>query len=369
MTTRALDPYDAVVLVSFGGPEAPEEVVPFLQNVTRGRGIPEERLREVGKHYYDFGGRSPINDQNRALLSALEAEFASRGIATPIYWGNRNWAPYLRETFEQLVADGHHRVLAIITSAYPSYSSCRQYRENLFDATAGLDVQVDRLRHYSPDPGFVAANVDGVLGALKELGQKQETARLVFVTHSIPTAMSAGSGPPPRSEAGGYVDWHQAVAAEVARQVGEATGRAYDFDLAFCSRSGPPTQPWLEPDVNDHLRVLAADGVEAVVVSPIGFISDHMEVIYDLDTEAAETAAELGLGFVRAATAGVDPAFVTGLVDLGLERATAARGEQVEPVVIPGGRVGPYECVPGCCPNLRDPDRPALCGQDQGSRG
>ena len=369
MTAGGLDPYDAVLLVSFGGPEAAEEVVPFLQNVTRGRGIPDERLREVGQHYFDFGGRSPINNQNRALLIAISNELAGRGIAVPIYWGNRNWRPYLRDSFEKMVGDNRRRVLAVITSAYPSYSSCRQYRENLFDAADGLDLVVDRLRHYSPDPGFVTANVRAVLAALSELHSADGPPRLVFVTHSIPTAMSVGSGPPPRSDAGGYVDWHRAVAAEVTRQVNEQTGKSYTSDLVYCSRSGPPGQPWLEPDVNDHLRALSGDGVKAVVVSPIGFISDHMEVIYDLDTEAAETAKELGLRFVRAASAGLDRDFVAGLVDLALERAAAARGEHVDPVVIPGGRVGPYECVPGCCPNLRQPDRPALCGQDQGARG
>lgn len=368
MTSAKLDPYDAIILVSFGGPEAPDEVVPFLQNVTRGRGIPEERLREVGKHYYDFGGRSPINDQCRALLEALRVECEVRGIETPIYWGNRNWQPYLADTFAKIAAAGHRRVLAVITSAYPSYSSCRQYRENLYDATHGLDLEVDRLRHYSPDPGFVAANVRGVLAALDQLEDSDaggDPARLVFVTHSIPTAMSEGSGPPPRSADGGYVDWHQAVAAEVTRQVNDHTGRDHEGELAFCSRSGPPGQPWLEPDVNDRLRELAASGVRSVVLSPIGFISDHMEVIYDLDAEATATAAELGLRCARAATAGVDPSFVGGLVDLALERAEAARGESVNPKVIVGGRVGPYACVPGCCPNLRDPDHPVVAQQTE----
>ena len=372
VTSAKLDPYDAIILVSFGGPEAPDEVVPFLQNVTRGRGIPEERLREVGKHYYDFGGRSPINDQCRALLAALQTECELRGLEIPIYWGNRNWQPYLADTFAEIAAAGHRRVLAVITSAYPSYSSCRQYRENLYDATLGLDLEVDRLRHYSPDPGFVAANVRGVLAALDQLEDSHaggDPARLLFVTHSIPTVMSEGSGPPPRSAAGGYVDWHQAVATEVTRQVSEHTGRDHQGELAFCSRSGAPGQPWLEPDVNDRLTELAATGVRSVVLSPIGFISDHMEVIYDLDTEATATAAALGLRCARAATAGVDPAFVGGLVDLALERAQAARGESVKPTVIQGGRVGPYACVPGCCPNLRDPDHPVVAQQTEPGPG
>jgi ferrochelatase len=359
-------PYDALLLVSFGGPEKPDDVIPFLENVTRGRGIPRERLAEVGHHYDGFGGRSPINDQCRDLLAALRAELDDRGLPLPIYWGNRNWDPYLGDELAKVVADGHRRVLAVVTSAYPSYSSCRQYRENLFDAVAGLDagavgLQVDKLRHYSDHPGFVAASVDATDAALDTLGEAADGARLVFVTHSIPTAMAETSGPEPRSPRGAYVDWHTIVAAEVTRQVSGRRGAAYDFDLVYCSRSGPPSQPWLEPDVNDHLTALAQAGTPGVVAVPIGFVSDHMEVIYDLDTEAAETARELGLPFARAATAGTAPVFVRGLVDLVLERAAAARGEQPDRPVVPGGVVGWYECQPGCCANLREPGRGALC--------
>jgi ferrochelatase len=261
----------------------------------------------------------------------------------------------------RIAADGHQRVLAVMTSAYPSYSSCRQYRENLYDATRGTDLQVDRLRHYAHHPGFVAASVDATVAALDQLGELADDARLVFVTHSIPTTMAVASGPPPKSEEGGYVDWHRAVAAEVSRQVARRRGTDHEHDLVYCSRSGPPSQPWLEPDVNDHLRELHAAGVPAVVAVPIGFVSDHMEVIYDLDTEAAETAAELGLPFARAATAGVHPDFVTGLVDLMVERAGVARHEPVKQPVIAGGTVGRYECLPGCCVNARIPDKPTLC--------
>ncbi|MET1005654.1 MAG: ferrochelatase [Propionibacteriaceae bacterium] len=356
-----LDPYDAVILVSFGGPEKPDEVLPFLENVTRGRGIPRERLAEVGEHYFLFGGRSPINDQCRTLLGALGEEFARRDIQMPLYWGNRNSEPFLGAEMARIAADGHRRVLAVMTSAYPSYSSCRQYRENLFDATQDTALQVDRLRHYAHHPGFVAASVDATLASLDELGELAPQTRLVFVTHSIPSTMAVASGPEPKSADGGYVDWHRAVAAEVTRQVSERRGVDYSHDLVYCSRSGPPSQPWLEPDVNDHLRRLHADGVPAVVAIPIGFISDHMEVIYDLDTEAAETAAELGLPFARAATAGVHPDFVGGLVDLMLERATVARGEPVEAAVIRGGTVGRYRCLPDCCVNAREPGRPTLC--------
>ena len=364
--STVLDPYDALLLVSFGGPEQPDDVVPFLENVTRGRGIPRERLVEVGQHYYLFGGKSPINDQCRALLAALRAELDDRGIATPLYWGNRNWDPYLNTELATIAADGHERVLAVLTSAYPSYSSCRQYRENLFDAAEGTGVAVDKIRHYSDHPGFVTASVDATLAALDTLGEQGDPAggdpaRLVFVTHSIPTTMAQSSGPRPRSANGGYVDWHLAVAAEVTRQVSERRGRRYVGDLAFCSRSGPPSQPWAEPDVNDHLTELHAAGVPGAVVIPIGFISDHMEVIYDLDTEAAETAEGLGLPFARAATAGTHPAFVTGLVDLMLERAAATRGEQPDQPVAGDGPVGWYDCQPDCCLNARTPDRPALC--------
>jgi ferrochelatase len=360
-TRLSLDPYDAVILVSFGGPEAPEEVLPFLENVTRGRGIPTERLAEVGEHYFLFGGKSPINDQCRTLLAAIKAEFSSRGLDTPLYWGNRNSEPFLGAGMSRIAGDGHRRVLAVMTSAYPSYSSCRQYRENLYDATQDTALEVDRLRHYAHHPGFVAASVDATLEALDQLGDLGAQSRLVFVTHSIPVSMAVASGPQPKSEEGGYVDWHRAVSAEVTRQVSERRGVDYEHDLVYCSRSGPPSQPWLEPDVNDHLRQLKADGVAAVVTIPIGFISDHMEVIYDLDTEAAKTADELGLPFARAATAGVHPEFVSGLVDLMVERAQVARGASVEAAVIPGGTVGRYRCLPDCCVNAREPGRPSLC--------
>jgi len=356
-----LDPYDAVLLVSFGGPEQPEDVVPFLENVTRGRGIPRERLAEVGGHYFLFGGRSPINDQCRALLAALRAGLDRRGLDLPLHWGNRNWDPYLDAEVQAMAAAGHRRVLAVLTSAYPSYSSCRQYRENLYDATQGTDVTVDKVRHYADHPGFVTASVDATLAALEQLGEHGDGARLVFVTHAIPTAMAETAGPSPRSGRGGYVDWPLAVADAVTERVSARRGRRYERDLVYCSRSGPPSQPWTEPDVNDHLEALSAAGVPGVVVVPIGFISDHMEVIFDLDTEAAGTARSLGLPFARAATAGTHPAFVSGLVDLLLERAAAARGEDPARPVVAGGPLGWDDCQPDCCRNLRDPLRPALC--------
>lgn len=352
-----LSPYDAVLLVSFGGPEAEPDVLPFLENVTRGRGIPRERLLEVGEHYFAFGGRSPINDQCRALLAALRAELSGRGCDLPLFWGNRNWNPFLAEEMRRIQAGGHRRVLALTTSAYPSYSSCRQYRENLYDAADGLDLEIDRIRHYATHPGFVAASVDAVTEALDRLGEQADGTRLVFVTHSIPTAMAQTSGP----GGDGYVRWHRAVAEAVTEAVSAARGRPYGFDLVYCSRSGPPGQPWLEPDVNDHLEELSATGTPAVVLVPIGFVSDHLEVAYDLDTEAVQTAERLGLPVVRAATAGLHPAFVTALADLLAERAAVARGEPVDAALLPGGPLGRYECPADCCPNLREPGRPARC--------
>jgi protoporphyrin/coproporphyrin ferrochelatase len=358
---HALAPYEAVLLVSFGGPERPAEVMPFLQNVTRGRGIPTERLAEVGRHYLLFGGRSPINDQCRSLLTALTNELRSRGLRLPLYWGNRNWYPYLHDEVRAIERDGHRRVLVVVTSAYPSYSSCRQYRENLFDAAQGTQIQIDRIRHYANHPGFVQASVDASLEALKTLGERAHEARLVFVTHSIPTAMAETAGPMPRTSRGAYVDWHAAVASEVAQRVGQRRGQSFEADLVYCSRSGPASQPWLEPDISDHLHQLAGRGVKAVVVVPIGFISDHMEVVFDLDTEAAATAEESGMAFARASTAGDHPAFVSGLVDLMLERATAARGEELECPIVGSAPAGWYECRVECCPNLREPGRSALC--------
>ena len=359
-------PYDAFLLVSFGGPEGPPDVLPFLENVTRGRNIPAERLEEVAQHYLRFGGVSPINAQNRALVAALEADFASAGLDLPVYWGNRNWDPTLTDTFRRLAADGRRRVAALLTSAYSSYSGCRQYREDLAEAARPLGAaapRVDRLRHYFNTPGFVAASVAATAAALDQLNDELRAhARLVFVTHSIPTAMNDTSGP----EGGAYIRQHQEVAELVARGVAAVRpGRAGDaWDLAFCSRSGSPRQPWLEPDINDHLEALARRGVRAVVVVPIGFVSDHMEVQYDLDTEAAATSGRLGLAFARAGTVGTDPAFVVAVRKLLLERAASARGEEVVRPVL--GTLGPSHdvCPVGCCPNLRRPGRPALCGLD-----
>jgi protoporphyrin/coproporphyrin ferrochelatase len=344
------NPYDAVLLLSFGGPEKPADVLPFLQNVTRGRGIPDERLKEVGEHYYSFGGRSPINDQNRDLLKALRTSFDEVGLDLPLYWGNRNWDPYLTDTLRQMTVDGVRRAVVIVTSAYPSYSGCRQYRENLADATAAVEGApvLDKLRHYANHPGFVGSFVESTAEALSKL---PEGSAIAYVTHSIPTKMNATSGP----DGNGYVSWHLDVAAEITAELERRTGVERRTDLVYCSRSGPPQVPWLEPDVNDHLEELAASGVPGVAVVPIGFVSDHMEVIYDLDTEAADTAEKLHLPMARAATPGTDERFVTMLRDLVIERAAAERGEQ--PPRPCTGELGPGwdNCRLDCCPALRRP--------------
>ena len=351
MPTPETHPYDALLLVSFGGPEAPEDVVPFLENVTRGRGIPRGRLEQVGAHYHLFGGRSPINDQNRALIEAVEKDFAEHGISLPVYWGNRNWSPYLADAVAQMAADGVRRALCVVTSAYSSWSSCRQYLDNLESATASVPAgrtapRLDKVRVYYNHPGFVQANVDGVVAALDDLpSDARDGARLLFVTHSIPLSMSDASGP----QGGAYVAQHLDVAEVISRQVTEETGIAHDHELVYCSRSGSPHTPWLEPDVNDRLEELAAEGVVAVVLVPVGFVSDHMEVVYDLDTEALATAERLGIAARRSASAGTHPAFVQAIRELVLERAAAERGSDVERPAL-GIRGPSHDCCPvGCC--------------------
>jgi protoporphyrin/coproporphyrin ferrochelatase len=358
-------PYDALLLVSFGGPEKPDDVLPFLENVTRGRGIPRERLEEVGEHYHLFGGRSPINDQNRSLLSAIREDLAGAGIDLPVYWGNRNWDPYLVDAVTQMRDDGITRAASFLTSAYSSYSSCRQYRENLADAVAEVEgaPRLERLRQYYNHPGFVEPVVDATLAAMADLPDAvREGAELVFVTHSIPIAMAETSGPPAQG-GNAYVRQHLAVAEEITARVRQETGRRHKHELVYCSRSGSPQVPWLEPDVNDHLAALAQRGATAVVMIPVGFVSDHMEVIYDLDTEAMATAEKLGLEAVRAATPGIDPRFVAMVRDLLVERAAVERGEEVTRSTVGEQPAWREVCAVGCCPNPRG-ERPALCGAD-----
>jgi ferrochelatase len=357
-----LAPYDAVLLLSFGGPEAPDEVMPFLENVTRGRGIGPDRLGAVAEHYLLFGGRSPINDQNRLLLSQLRSGLGAAGAQVPLYWGNRNWRPYLVDTLRQAHDAGARRLLTVVTSAYPSYSGCRQYREDLASAlitlaAEGRALAVDKIRHYVNHPGFLDPVADSVIAALENLPPGSHVA---FVTHSIPVVMNSTSGP----DGGAYVAAHEEACAAVLAQVAGRFGRTPPWRLVYCSRSGPPSQPWLEPDVNEHLEALSQAGAPGVVVVPVGFVSDHMEVIFDLDTEAEETAGKLGLPFARAATAGTDPRFVDGLVELLLERAARERGGDPDRPAI--GAHGPWHdvCPVGCCRNLRVPDQPAACGAD-----
>ncbi|MEU8891873.1 ferrochelatase [Streptomyces sp. NPDC048442] len=365
-------PYDALLLLSFGGPEGPDDVVPFLQNVTRGRGIPEERLKEVGQHYFLFDGISPINEQNRKLLDALREDFAAHDLAgLPVYWGNRNWAPYLTDTLREITREGHRRIAVLATSAYASYSGCRQYRENLAESIAllkeeGLEPpRVDKLRHYFNHPGFVRPMADGVLRSLAELPEAVRAgAHLAFTTHSIPTAAADTSGPAEaHGEGGAYVAQHLDVARLIAEAVQEATGVAdRPWELVYQSRSGAPHIPWLEPDICDHLEALHEAGAPAAVMVPIGFVSDHMEVLYDLDTEATAKAAELGLPVARSATVGADPRFAAAVRELVLERAAGERGVTVRPCAL--GALGPSHdlCPVGCCP-ARAP-KPAAAGAD-----
>lgn len=333
---------DAVLLVSFGGPEAPDEVMPFLRRVTAGRDVPEERLMSVAEHYLARGGVSPINAQNRQLLAALRAGLPAD---LPAYWGNRNSAPWLADAFAQMAKDGVTRVIAVFTSAYSSYSGCRQYRENLA-AADGPGLPVVKVPPYFNAPGFVTATAENLRAALDDAGD----AHVVFTTHSIPLGMAASSGP----HGDGYVSQHRALAEHLMAVLAQDSGLSRPWDLVYQSRSGPPQVPWLEPDINDHLRELHGRGVRSVVVAPIGFVSDHMEVVQDLDTEAAATAAELGMAFRRMATVGTHRAFVAGLVS-----AVQAVREGRPPDVAFGAAL-PTPCVAGCCPNPRGA-RPALC--------
>ena len=358
--------YDALLLLGFGGPEGQDDVIPFLRNVTAGRGIPDERLEEVAHHYRHFGGVSPINQQNRDLVAALDAELRARGIDLPVYWGNRNWMPYVADAVQQLHADGHRRVLALATSAYSSYSSCRQYREDLADALeatgVGEQLQIDKVAQFFDHPGFVTPFVDGIRSGLEKLREhgieKPDEIEVLFSTHAIPVADAERSGPRDRDfgPGGAYAAQHTAVAEQIMRTLGSES----PWQLVYQSRSGPPSVPWLEPDVNDAIAALPAQGRRGVLIVPLGFVSDHMEVMWDLDTEAIETATELGLVAVRTATPGTSPTYVAGLVDLIEERLNGTPASQRPRVT----SLGPWfdVCRPGCCENARLGFRPALAG-------
>lgn len=453
-----LAPYDAVLVLSYGGPAGPDDVLPFMRNATAGRGVPDSRLLEVSGHYAGFDGVSPINARNAEMLDALRAELARRGSSAPVVIGNRNWHPFVTEAMRELADGGARRLLSLTTAAYASYSGCRQYREDTavalarlaagtdgatgegFEADAAarvggaggepVELVVDKTRPFYNTPGMLEANADAIADACAELaraGVPLGGIRLVLVTHSIPVGMERGSAPHagdgapgggsdapgggsgalgsgldgpggaaagPGSAAGAptggrdlpdpgaappepgmaadlsteisYVDQHrrfiEVLLPAVARRLGTAAAPAHD--LVFCSRSGPPQARWLEPDVNDHLEALAAgrltDGTavaapDGVVVAPIGFVADHMEVVFDLDTEARATAERLAMPYVRAATAGTHPAFIASLADILLERAAVARGEEVTPASTTG--TGPFHtvCPESCC-------RPAASG-------
>ena len=325
--------YDAILILSFGGPEKPDDVIPFLENVLRGRNVPRERMLEVAEHYYHFGGKSPINDQNRALIAGLEAELENNGPRLPVYWGNRNWHPYLADTLRQMRADGVQRVLAFVTSVFSSYSGCRQYLEDIQRARAEAGdgaPEVEKLRSFYNHPLFIEAETDRVRSALDEIpADGRASVRLIYTAHSVPVAMAESSD-------------YQKQLNESCRLVSEGVGVG-DWQLVYQSRSGPPGQPWLEPDIGDVLRGL--DSGTPVVIVPIGFISDHMEVLFDLDTEARAIADERGLHMVRAATVGVHPEFLSMIRELILEKIG-----QIEPRSV--GKYGPNHdvCRADCCP-------------------
>lgn len=336
-------PYDALLLVSFGGPESPEEVIPFLENVLRGRNVPRERMLSVAEHYYHFEGKSPINEQNRQLIAALSAELERHGPRMPIYWGNRNWHPLLPDTLQKMHEDGVRRGLAFVTSAFSSYSGCRQYRENIAQAQMKVGASaplIDKLRVFYNHPRFIAAMVDRVRAALERLPDSvRDCALVVYTAHSIPLSMAQSCE---------YVKQLN----EACRLVSECLGRSGD-PLVFQSRSGPASQPWLEPDILDYLRAVKGGKLAAsVVLAPIGFVSDHMEVLYDLDTEAKQVCADLQLPMTRAGTVGTHPEFVRMIRELILERVNEV------PVRLASGALGPGRdiCPDTCCPA---PQRPS----------
>ena len=328
-------PYDAILLVSFGGPEGMDEVMPFLDNVLRGRNVPEERKREVAHHYEMFGGVSPINQQNRELIAALRRELEAHGIDLPIYWGNRNWHPLLPDTMRQMARDGVRRALAFVTSAYSSYSGCRQYRENIQQAQleAGPEApRVDKIRVFYNHPGFIEANVERIREAFAHFPEERHSdVHLIFTAHSIPLAMAECCD-------------YEAQLLETCHLVAEKLGHG-SWRLVYQSRSGSPTQQWLEPDIGDYLREAKNAGFKDVIISPIGFISDHMEILYDLDTEARAIAEDLGLNMVRARTVGTHPAFISMIRELIAERLDPNSQRRAL------GARGPHQdfCPATCC--------------------
>ncbi|PWW52301.1 ferrochelatase [Actinokineospora spheciospongiae] len=347
---------DALLWLSFGGPESPADVRPFLENVTRGRGVPPERLDEVEQHYQHFGGVSPINRLNREAMDAVRAALAAAGIDLPVYFGNRNWHPMAEDTVAEMAADGVRSALVFPTSAYGGYSACRQYDEDIARAreSVGDDApDLVKLRHFFDHPLFVSAFADAVRAAAADL---PEGYRLVFTAHSVPDSADRAAGPP---EEGGRRYSRQV--AEAARLVAAEVG-ADGFDVVWQSRSGPPRIPWLEPDVVDHIEALHADGVRAVLVCPVGFVSDHLEVVWDLDTEAKEKAEELGMAFARAATPNGDPRFAELVVELVREHLAGAEARKLSDFPVGGCTLNGAPCAVACCEPVRRP-APAQAGQ------
>ena len=336
--------YDALIVVSFGGPESREDVIPFLENVLRGKNVPRERMLAVAEHYYHFEGKSPINQQTRELMDALKSELAQHGPNLPVYWGNRNWHPMLVDTLRQMKQDGVRRALAFITSAYSSYSGCRQYREDISRAQAEVGEgapQIDKLRVFFNHPGFIDATEERLREALDQIpSSARDHVQLVYVAHSIPVSMASTSD---------YV----VQLEEVRRLVSSRMGISNDV-LVYQSRSGAPGQPWLEPDILDHLRTVKEKNLaSAVVLAPISFISDHMEVLYDLDIEAQQLCDSLALPMARAKTVGVHPKFVGMIRELILERTDGAARKALGTL---GAR--PDVCLETCCPAPQRPGRP-----------
>jgi ferrochelatase len=336
--------FDALLVLSFGGPEGPDDVRPFLENVTRGRGVPPERLDAVAEHYRHFGGISPLNARNRELISAIAAR-----TDVAVYFGNRNWHPLVEDTVGQMARDGVRRALVFATSAYGGYSACRQYHEDIARARKAVGEgapELVKLRHFFDHPAFIAAGADAVRAAFEQVGP---SARLVFTAHSVPMSADASAGPP---DEGGHRYSRQVT--EAARLVAAEVGVA-EYDVVWQSRSGPPQVPWLEPDILDHLDAVAAAGAPAVVVAPVGFVSDHVEVVWDLDNEARDHAAALGIGLARAATAGPDPRFADMVVELMAEHITDAPPRRLSAIPSAGCGVNGALCAARCC---EPPPRP-----------
>ncbi|MGA9869860.1 MAG: ferrochelatase [Rhodococcus sp. (in: high G+C Gram-positive bacteria)] len=349
--------FDALLVLSFGGPEEPAHVRPFLENVTRGRGVPPERLDEVVEHYMHFGGVSPINALNRDIIAAVEAELFSAGIELPVYFGNRNWHPMVEDTVAQMKADGVRRALVFPTSAWGGYSGCRQYHEDVARArdAVGADApDLLKIRQYYDHPLMVDAFGDAITAAVESLpSERRAGARLVFTAHSIPTAADVNAGPPAD---GGHLYSRQV--ADASRLAAAAAG-IDDYDLVWQSRSGPPQVPWLEPDICDHLDTVADRGVDAVVICPIGFVSDHLEVVWDLDTEAEEKAKERGIALARAATPGTDPRFAHMAVELVREHLDGIPPRRVGAVSSYGSTLNGQRCALQCCEQPTRPARPS----------